>query len=178
MKKHLFLHILILFCLPILAQSKTLNIVTSIPPLNALTAGITEGISEPTMIIPAGVSHHHHTFKPSTMRALQNADVLIWIGPNLETFLQKPIQNLSPSTTLITIEKIPTLRKYGIRNNTDWMTVHTHESGIDPHVWLDPQNAIVIIENVTQTFSKLDPKNSIAYQNNATKMIQQINTLD
>jgi len=178
MKNPLFFQILVLFCFPILVQSKTLNIVTSIPPLNALAAGITESISEPTMIIPTGVSHHHYTFKPSTMRTLQNADVLIWIGPNLETFLQKPIHNLSQTTTVITIEKIPTLQKYGIRNNADWMSEPSLESGIDPHLWLDPQNAIVIIKNVTETFRKLDPENSSTYQKNAAKMIQQINILD
>lgn len=163
------------------AHAAPLKIVTSIPPLNALAAGVAEGISEPHVLVPHGASHHQYALKPSDRTALQEADVVIWIGPSMEIFLQKPVNNLAKNTTLITVLDLPQLNRLPMREGVNWES-HAHEdhgqSVIDPHVWLNPQNAIVITQQFANTFSQLDPQNASLYQANAKKRVDTINSLD
>ena len=138
-----------------------LRVVTSIPPLNAIAAGILGDVTTPDLLVPAEASHHHYALKPSDRQALQHANVVIWIGNNLEFFLQKPILQLPKETQIITIEELTDLKRYPIRANKTWepnYEDHHHEAGIDPHLWLDPNNAILIIQHLTQSFSDLDAK--------------------
>ncbi|MFI4954653.1 MAG: zinc ABC transporter substrate-binding protein [Gammaproteobacteria bacterium] len=170
----------LLLIFPALASG--INIVSSISPVNALTDGVTQGITTSTLLVPPNVSHHHYTLKPSDARALQQADVVIWVGHSLETFLEKPITNLSTKTTVITLEDLPNLTLYAPRSNKNWGTHnvqgHNHESNIDPHLWLNPQNAIIIAKAIAETLSKIDVTNAKLYQANANDMIKKINELD
>jgi zinc transport system substrate-binding protein len=181
--RFLYFVLLSLLLTSTLHASESLKVVTSIPPLNALTAGITAGVSKPTVLVPPEASHHNYSLKPSDRQALAEANVVIWIGEEMEIFLIKPIANLPKETTVISIINLPKLIRLPIRTDANW-EMHNHaednkqHSHVDPHVWLDPQNAIYITQSLTDTFAQLDPKNAVQYKTNAEKMIQQINDLD
>lgn len=174
-----FLYLLLMF--PIAAFS--LNIVSSIAPLNALADGVTQGVTTTTLLVPPNASHHHYALKPSDARALHNADVVIWIGHSLETYLEKPIANLASNTTVITIETLPNLTLYSPRQTKDWQShldqhSHAHPTSIDPHLWLDPQNAIVITQAIADILSQHDRAQAKIYQQNAENMMQKLTALD
>ena len=81
-----------------------LKVVASIFPIHALTAGVMEGIGEPGLLLDPTVSPHHFSLKPSQARLLQEADLIIWVGPTLEYPLNSSIANLPAerSLTLVT----------------------------------------------------------------------------
>lgn len=166
-----------------LHAAEPLNIMTSIPPLNALASGITAGVTKPTVLVPPEASHHHYSLKPSDRQALADADVVIWIGPDMENFLIKPLDNLSEKTTIISITDLPNLVRLPVRNDKNW-EVHEHEedhhhhANLDPHIWLDPKNAIYIVQILTDTFVTLDTQHTDIYKKNAEEMIKKLNTLD
>lgn len=160
------------------AQDKGLVVVTSIPPLNALAAGLTDGITTPTLLIPPEASHHHYALKPSNMQALSHADVLVWIGPSLEIFLEKPLSQVSSKTTVIEVQTLPQLTLYPVRNHQQWDHDHHTHGSVDPHLWLDPHNAIIITKVLAKVFSEKDPAHAAQYQKNATGMIKKIEELD
>ena len=165
----------------IFCHAKVPTMVSSISPVNALVDGVTAGVTTSTLLVPPNVSHHHYSLKPSDAMALQNATVVVWLGHSLETFLEKPIANLSNNTTIITIEELPKLTLYPLRSNKNWEHSghdHAHHSNIDPHLWLDPQNAIIIIRAIANTLSKIDADHAKLYQANADSMITKINELD
>lgn len=175
-----FLLVGLLGFLPLHA-SEPLNIVTSIPPLNALAAGIAENVTKPTTLVPPEASHHHYALKPSDRHALAEADIVVWIGSDMETFLIKPLSNLSEKTTIIPVMDLPKLVRLPVRTDKNW-DAHEHEknhhANIDPHVWLNPQNAIYIIQVLTKTFVKLDAQHADIYKKNAEKMLKELSALD
>ncbi|MET3601924.1 zinc ABC transporter substrate-binding protein [Martelella mangrovi] len=86
----------------------SLKVVTSIKPLYALTTALTAGTeTETTLLVKGAASPHTYSMTPSEARALQNADVVFWIGPALEHFLEKPLDALGGNATLVELEDAP-----------------------------------------------------------------------
>ena len=69
------------------------SIVTTIKPLTLIASAVTEGVEQPEQLLPAGVSAHHYSLKPSERIRLQQAELVIWVGPNHETFLRALLHN-------------------------------------------------------------------------------------
>src|SRR5690554_6391770 len=72
------------YCTTALAQAR---VVASIKPMQMIAGAITEGVSQPDLLIPLHQSYHHFVLRPSTVRSMQRADLVIWVGPQLETYL-------------------------------------------------------------------------------------------
>ena len=71
------------------------RVVASLPPLQGLAAAVLDGIAEPEVLVRGGGSEHAYAVKPSDARALGAADLVLWVGPRLETFLEKPLATLA-----------------------------------------------------------------------------------
>ncbi|HAZ87724.1 MAG TPA: ABC transporter substrate-binding protein, partial [Marinobacter adhaerens] len=69
-------------------QAET-RIVTSIKPVELIVSAIATEDMQTTSLVPPGSSPHNYTMKPSQRRALENADVIFWVGPDMETFLNR-----------------------------------------------------------------------------------------
>ena len=64
-------------------------VVVSIPPIHSLVSSVMQGIAQPVLLVPGGQSPHAISLKPSLVRELSNADVLVWISPEFEMGLKK-----------------------------------------------------------------------------------------
>ena len=71
------------------------QVVVSIKPIHSLVASVMKGIAEPQLILKGAGSPHTYQMKPADAELLQNAEIVFWIGPDLEKFLEKPIGSLS-----------------------------------------------------------------------------------
>ncbi len=85
------------------ASASELNVVTSIRPLHSLLANVTGGIITPKNLVPANASPHDYALKPSDAQALQNADLIFWVGDELESFLAKSITALPQDAKVISL---------------------------------------------------------------------------
>jgi len=139
----------------------------SIKPLQLIAAAITTGIggnNEPGLIIGPAQDPHHPSLRPSERRTLYAADILLWVGPQLEAALADVID--PTSSTVINAYEL------------------TQESGlsvsgtIDPHVWLSTQNARLIAETLTQKLVLLDVENRQPYENNLDDFLSSLDMLD
>ena len=65
------------------------NVVTSIKPLELLVKAVAGDSVQVSTLVPAGSSPHNYTMKPSQRRALEQADAIFWVGPEMETFLSR-----------------------------------------------------------------------------------------
>ena len=84
-----------------------ISVVTSIKPLHSLTSYIMEGVGEPELIIDGVASPHNFQIKPSHAKMLQNADLVIWIGEDLESFLPTALKSIpTVSYTHLTLPTI------------------------------------------------------------------------
>lgn len=68
------------------------GVVASIRPLGMIAAALTDGVTETRVLLPDGASPHHYAMKPSDMRSLDDARLVVWVGPELERFLEKPLE--------------------------------------------------------------------------------------
>ena len=104
------------------------NVVVSIKPIHSLAAGVMTGVAEPTLLIEGGASPHAYSLKPSEAEALQNADVVFWIGDEMETFLEKPLEALPKQAELVALHQADGVVLLPFREGGDWEAHADHQT--------------------------------------------------
>ncbi len=148
--------LILLLCLQSAALCAAPRVVTSIAPLHELTAAIMKDIGEPALIVKDQASAHHFAFKPSHMRSLQQADLVIWIGRQFEAGFKRVPEVLPRSA-----QQLELLTELGIENG-------------DGHFWYSPKLLLRSIEIILTTLTNLDPENRTQYRVNADSLIEAI----
>ncbi len=172
--------IIILLWLPSTASAQA-RVVASILPVHALVAAVMDGVAEPELLIRGSASPHDYALRPSDVRALNDADVVFWIGPALEAFLERPLAN--SSATSVPLMETPGLSLLPIREGGLWETDdhghdHGHHGDFDAHLWLDPRRGTLLAERIAAVLSELDPANQIRYQRNTSLLQERLTLLE
>jgi zinc transport system substrate-binding protein len=173
---YLTLLMLLALTAPALAAPK---VVTSIVPLHSLVATVMEGVGEPELLLQGINSEHQASYSPQQISTLTHADVVFIIGDNLEVKLGE----ISGSETVngkafVKLIETPHLTTHPIRQGGTW-EVDDHAVGtIDPHIWLDPENARTMTLAIAATLAKMDAGNAAIYMANATKQITALDALE
>ncbi|NBT41751.1 MAG: zinc ABC transporter substrate-binding protein ZnuA [Alphaproteobacteria bacterium] len=97
------------------AAHAEINVVTSIKPIHSLVSGVMAGVGVPEVIIEGAGSPHTYSLKPSQATQLQNADLVFWMGDELEAFLEGPVENIAESATSINLMNAHGLKKIKFR---------------------------------------------------------------
>ena len=92
-----------------------LQVVTSIKPIHSLASLLMDGIGTPKLIVDGSNSPHNFTLKPSHAKMLQNADLVFWVGENIETFLEKPLSTVAKKAKKIELMEISQIKKLKFR---------------------------------------------------------------
>ncbi len=87
-----------------------LQVVTSIKPIHSLASLLMDGIGAPKLIVDGSNSPHNFTLKPSHAKMLQNADLVFWVGENIETFLEKPLSTVAKKAKKIELMEISQIK--------------------------------------------------------------------
>jgi zinc transport system substrate-binding protein len=160
------------------------SVVASIKPIHSLVASVMDGVGTPELIVKGGASPHTYSLAPSDAEALQNAQVIFWVGHELEAFLEKPIEALPSGATVVSLVENKNLQLLPVREGNGF-DPDEHESEEehghgehDPHMWLDPRNAIVMVAEIAATLAKTDPANAQRFMDNAEKTKQQLAALE
>jgi zinc transport system substrate-binding protein len=146
----------LLLCLQSTVLAAAPRVVTSITPVYEITAAIMAGVAEPGLIIDSDASAHHFAFKPSHMRLLQQADLVIWIDRHFEAGFSRVPEILSSSTQQL--ELMPAL---GLE-------------GSDGHIWYSPQLLLGSIALISDALTLVDSEHQNLYQANAAILMQEI----
>ncbi|AUG52263.1 zinc ABC transporter substrate-binding protein ZnuA [Thalassospira marina] len=77
------------------------KVVASIKPIHSIAAAIMQGVGEPELLVKGAASPHTYSLRPSEAKALQNADLVIYVSPELEGFLEKPLTSLSTNAKVM-----------------------------------------------------------------------------
>lgn len=154
----------LIFCASLNAQP---IVSASIKPLQLIAAAITTGVTdidEPGLIIGPTQDPHHPFIRPSERRTIYEADILLWVGPQLEAALA----DLMAPTSAVVIGAYDLIQENGL----------SVPDAIDPHVWLSTQNVRLIAEVLTQELLTLDEVNGPFYQNNLSEFLAALDRLD
>jgi zinc transport system substrate-binding protein len=149
-------------------------VVSSIKPLQMLVDAIAVPTVESQLLLPATVSPHLFQLRPSDRQRLASADLVVWVGPQLEYFLSSTLAQAPAerSLPLYTLEGL---------SYVDDPHSHTHGSdrqNNDPHLWLNPNNAIIIAQAIAERLAVIDPTNAAAYRRNLQTFRREIEQLD
>ena len=170
------------------------NVVTTIKPLHSLISSVMEGVGKPSLIIEGTNNPHTFVFKPSHAEMIENADIVFWIGEDLEAFMEKPLESLAKNAKTISFMDLASIEKLKFREQNifddhdehDGHDDHDDHAGhhdghnhgeFDAHIWLDPANAKEMVLEISHELSELDPSNKSKYEDNASKTIAALDTL-
>lgn len=156
------------------------TVVASIPPIHSLVAGVMEGVGEAHLLVKGGASPHTYALRPSDATLLNRADVVFWVGENLEAFLVKPLAALGGGADVVALSEAPGLKLLAAREGGVWEEDEEdhgheaeggHEHGThDMHVWLDPANAAAMVEAIVATLGRRDPAHAKVYAANGARL--------
>ena len=97
------------------AANADVSVVTSIKPVHSLVSGVMQGVGSPTVIIEGAGSPHTYSLKPSQATQLQDADLVFWMGDELEPFLVDAAQNIARNAELVNLVESHGLKKIRFR---------------------------------------------------------------
>ena len=194
-----------------------IKVVTSIKPIHSLASYLMDGVGKPDLIVDGYSSPHNFALKPSHAKMLQDADLIFWVGEDLENFLEKPLNSIAKKAEKIELIEIKGLKKLKFRERNvfdehdhghkedehddhakkeddhddhdhdkedhkeDDHDDHGHEGHAhgeyDPHIWLDPINAKVILNEMVEHLIENDQTNASKYKDNLNKANKDLDKL-
>ncbi len=199
-----------------------IKVVATIKPIHSLASYLMDGVGKPDLIVDGYASPHGFALKPSHAKMIQNADIIFWVGEDIENFLEKPLKTIAKKAEKIELMEIKGLTKLKFRERNifeehdhghkeddhddhakkeddhddhdhdkkekehghdehghddehkkDGHDEHGHEGHahgeFDPHIWLDPMNAKVILSEMAEHLIENDQKNEAKYKANLKK---------
>ena len=199
-----------------------IKVVASIKPIHSLASYLMDGVGKPKLIVDGYASPHGFSLKPSHAKMLQEADIVFWVGEDIENFLVKPLGSIAKNAEKIELLDIRGLKKLKFRERNvfeghddhghkeddhddhakkedghddehkdehghdddhkkDGHDEHGHEGHahgeFDPHIWLDPLNAKVILKEMAKHLIENDQKNASVYKDNLKKANKDLDKL-
>ncbi|MEQ9518017.1 MAG: zinc ABC transporter substrate-binding protein [Parvibaculum sp.] len=181
-----------------------IEIVATIKPIHSLVEAILGETGHATLLISGGASPHTFSLKPSHATALARADLVVWVGPDLERFLAASLENVAAEAKHLAVGEVDGLAIYPARAGGAWTHQHrndeheedeaesdhgegthveeTHDESEhltnDPHIWLDPQNAIIMATVIEKALMEIYPDHTETFTRNATGLRTDLELLD
>ena len=157
------------------AQPAT-NVVVSIRPIHSIVSALMEGVSEPRLLLDSNESAHTFHLKPSQLKLLSNADLIITIGDSFESGLSKVIRNIDQNYRL-NLSEIKELQIYDFRDHNEIEHDEHNEHDKDLHLWLDVGNVQIIAEKIKQKLIEINPSNKEKYNTNYLELESKLSQL-
>jgi len=155
------------------AQAKIVNVVTDIAPIQAIVSGLISSQSTSIQLVPTAGTSHEFALKPSQLRAIQQADLIIWLGPIATPGLARLMAQPAIAAKAIALNELPKthlLRALEPGAFTPSVTQKTR----DPHSWLDPDNAVYWSQEIARALARIDPEHRAHYRASAQRQSDQI----
>ncbi len=167
------------------AQAQTPIVVTDIPPIHSLVALVMGDSDLPYLLLNAGASPHDYSLRPSDASKLAEANVIFYTSSTLTPWLSRVLSSLAPDTQAIELISSRNTITLPLRDDHLFATDdhnHSHDdhaadSNVDPHAWLDPENARQWIDTIATHLATLDPDNAALYRGNAEAAMARIGSL-
>ena len=235
--KPLFFTIALISTISFTVQAK-INVVASVKPVHSLVSGVMDGVGKPALIVKGSASPHTYSLKPSQAQQIEEADLVFWMGHELESFLEKPLEAIATKAKVVELIDSDELKKLDMReggafddhghdkhgkdehdddhkdhdkhsdekhdehdehaskdhdedghkdhgeHSKDKHDEHADESHdehhhgeFDVHVWLDPENAKVLVQEIKEALIEIDPGNAGKYEANTKNLIVKLDQL-
>jgi zinc transport system substrate-binding protein len=161
------------------------RLVASIPPVHSLVAAVAGDAAAIELLVPAGRSPHAYALKPSDTRALARAEAVFLAGGASERFLDRALSAVAGGARVVRMTEIDGINLLRARAGGVWRggkdeTAQDHagdDGDTDPHLWLDPRNAIAFTRAVAEVLAEIDPAQAATYRANARARVATLERL-
>jgi zinc transport system substrate-binding protein len=181
------------------------DVVVTVKPVHGIVAAVMDGVGAPHLLLDGAASPHTYAMKPSEVRRLNAATVVVRVSARLEVFLTKPLSLVAKRTRIVTLDEVPGLTLHKVRVGGDFEP-HRHDHGhakgkgkhdhghghghahgksheddakqTDGHLWLDPQNARIIALHVSDVLAAVSPADAARFKANAKALAERLEALD
>ncbi|WP_299690676.1 zinc ABC transporter substrate-binding protein [uncultured Tateyamaria sp.] len=110
------------------------RVVVDIAPVHSVVAAVMHGVAEPALIVPPTASPHGYSLRPSEARALDHAELVVWMGPALANWMEGPIETLGAQAEVLTLLDVPGTQLLGMREGAAFEAGHEgHDHGEHGH---------------------------------------------
>ncbi|MGX2949927.1 zinc ABC transporter substrate-binding protein ZnuA [Ursidibacter sp. B-7004-1] len=181
------------------------DVLTTVKPLGFIASAITDGVTETKVLLPSSASPHDYSLKPSDVEKLQSANLVVWVGEEMESFLEKSVGNLAKEKVL-TLEDIEAIKhivehakeekeehhdhdhkddhkhehehshKHEHKHNHAHGHDHHHDHDEDWHIWLSPTASEKIAEQIAMRLSQQMPDQKAKIEENLANFKVALNT--
>lgn len=185
------------------ALAEVPRVAVDIAPVHSLVARVMDGVGTPDLIVQSGASPHEYALRPSEAAALQEAELVFWVSPDLTPWLADAIDTLATDAVVAELLEAEGTIELEFREGA-MFEAHDHEGeeehgheeheheehaegehgdddhdhgAHDPHAWLSPQNAATWLNVIAGALSSADPDNAEAYFANAAAGRAEIDAL-
>ena len=173
------------------------NVAVDVAPVHSLVARIMDGVGEPSLIVQPGASPHEYGLRPSEAAALQDADLVFWIGEDLTPWMEDAIETLATGAAITSLLEADGTTRLDVRDGALFEADDDADHGApgdddhddpagqqgeehgayDPHAWLSPRNAGLWLDIIAARLSAADPDNAAAYSANAAAARAELDAL-
>lgn len=172
-----------LWCLPLLAWAAMpraeVTVMVSIKPLELIAEEVVGERGRIDRLLPPGASPHEYPLRMSEMRRIQSADLVFWVGRELETFLHRPVSQL-PAERRLAAGDLDALHWPSVSDDPHGHADgdHHHHGDRDPHLWLDPRNGGIVARALAERLAAIDPQGAEGYRSRAEALVEELTVLD
>lgn len=135
-----------------------------------------------TLLLTPGTETHTYEPTPQDIINVNNSDLFIYTGKYMEPWSDKIASSINSNTIILDASKninlLSSEHSEEEQHNEEENELDLHHHEYDPHIWLNPQNAIGMVNNITNELCNIDPNNAAYYQENARNYIKQLQSLD
>lgn len=163
------------------------NVLASLKPIHSLVAGVMEGVGEPNLLVEGAASEHGYAMRPSDAAKIEAAEVIFWVGPQMETYMTSILDTLGGDASIVPLMDVEgitllQLREGGLfephSHGDEDGHGHAHDhSHADAHIWLSPDNARVMVAAIADTLIAADPENAETYNANGQRLAAELDAL-
>ncbi|HEL1985133.1 TPA: zinc ABC transporter substrate-binding protein AdcA [Streptococcus suis] len=161
------------------SEDGKLNIVTTFYPVYEFTKQVAGDEANVDLLVKAGTEVHGYEPSAKDIARIQKADAFVYENENMETWVHDVEKSLDTTKVNVISATEGMLLLPGSEEGEDHdHSEEGHSHAYDPHVWLSPERAITLVENIRDSLVAKYPEKKDAFETNAAAYIEKLDALD
>ena len=163
------------------------RVTVDIAPVHSLVAQVMDGVGVPELLLQGNASPHSYALRPSQAGSLEKSDIVVFTSGRLTPWLLGPLDSLASGAAQLELMSLKGTIHHDFRGDHEDHD-HDHDHGhehdgehgedlLDPHGWLDPENAKVWVQELAKALSAADPEHRQTYAENAARAVRELDAL-
>ena len=165
------------------------SVAVSIFPIYDLVRRVAGPDADVALLLPAGRSEHTFDPTPRDVEQVAKSKLGVMIGLGLDPWMAKMMKDAAPSARVLTLgEKVPTMpiandpiadeEAHAVKGAGKADDDHDEKGATDPHVWLDPRNAIAMARAIADDLALVDAPHAQGYRDRGAALVASLDALD